>query len=468
MMGKIYLTFGMVTIMATTTPVLSAQSTTPTDSVLAALQLQQQRLEAQQAIMDARLKIQQDQQNLLMGALPASSATPMSGTFTVSGNTPFPSQKLAYDELLVIAENIAAKATSPGPFIIYDQAEINSLANYQAATKVLSSMQTQVASLEDALNNKLKPHAERLLKLEPVGERFAPILIPGLVLGGLKTASDIIGMFRTDTTIAYSTFTADDAALAAAVAAALLGAGKKVYQPAATPPNLTDGSSSFIDQWFSMQALSSKLVQQASLYQAQLQQLSDALGAYIQADQPCQANQDLIAAEQDPIRKESLKTKQKSLDRAREVARQYLLRLFNAPVGAELDPAKANIMKAERDAFLKILAGFVTSATTTATALSTLQAALTSVSSSGSVALTPILRAERLMSVLTGNTEASILLVKTSVLGGSVVTRTNLFTGGHLLFTGGAIANFTLFDAAGSIKVSGVVVGSSKTDKVDY
>ncbi len=71
------------------------------------------------------------------------------------------------------------------------------------------------------------------------------------------------------------------------------------------------------------------------------------------------------------------------------------------------------------------------------------------------------------MSVLTRNTEASILLVETSVLGGSVVTRTNLFTGGHLLFTGGAIANFTLFDATGSIKASGVVVGSSKTDKVD-
>ena len=38
---------------------------------------------------------------------------------------------------------------------------------------------------------------------------------------------------------------------------------------------------------------------------------------------------------------------------------------------------------------------------------------------------------------------ALILMVKNSVLGGSVVTRVNLFTGGHLFFTGGAIANYT-------------------------
>jgi hypothetical protein len=46
--------------------------------------------------------------------------------------------------------------------------------------------------------------------------------------------------------------------------------------------------------------------------------------------------------------------------------------------------------------------------------------------------------------------------------------RTNSFTGGHLLFTGGAIANFTLFDATGAVKSSGVVVGESRKQEERY
>jgi hypothetical protein len=124
-------------------------------------------------------------------------------------------------------------------------------------------------------------------------------------------------------------------------------------------------------------------------------------------------------------------------------------------------------LKAARDQFLKVLAGFVVSIAATATAFGTLQTALSTVTNTGSVTLTAILRAEKLMTIAK-QTDVRILLVKTSVLGGSIVARTNSFTGGHLLFTGGAIANFTLFDATGAVKSSGVVVGESRKQEERY
>jgi hypothetical protein len=463
----------MVTVMATTTPVISAQNQTAaaTDPTLAALQLQQQQLAAQQAIMDAKLKMQQDQQALLTGALPASTATPNSGAFTVSGTNPFPSQKLAYGELLKVAKSVADKITSQGPIVLYDQTEINSLINYQAAFQVLDALQTQVKDLQTYFNDTLNPAAQTLLKppdLKPGPTRtVAPVLAAGLVLGGLKTLSDIVGMFRTNTAIAYSTFTSDDAALTAAVANELVAAKKNVYQPAVMPLNVIDDSSAFMSRWSFVQKTLATISNEASLDQAKVQQVSDALNAYIQADVACQANHDQISVEADATRRVALQTKQTGLDRVREVARQYVGRLLGASPDAALDPATANVLKAERDAFLKVLGGFVTSTSTTAAAFGTLQTALMAVSSTGAAALTTILRAEKLFSVVK-QPNAAILLVKTSVLGGSVVTRTNLFTGGHLLFTGGAIVNFTLFDATGVVKASGVVVGDSGKIKEKY
>jgi hypothetical protein len=84
---------------------------------------------------------------------------------------------------------------------------------------------------------------------------------------------------------------------------------------------------------------------------------------------------------------------------------------------------------------LKELGLFVTSVSTMVTTFNALQASLMAGTNTGSATLTAILRAEKLMDKVKVD-GATILLVKTSVLGGSVVTRLNLFTGGHLLHTG--------------------------------
>jgi len=436
-------------------------TTSPSDPALTALQ-------AQQAILDTQVKIQQDQQTLATGALPTSSATPNSGAYAVTGSNPFPSQQLAYLELKKISAIVAGKASKPGNVFLYDQTEINNVVNYYAVMKLLMTAKTQVGDLQKDFKD-LDGKADRLLHMpQDIAEKaIAPILIPGLALAGLKTASDLIGMFRTNTTISYNSYTVDDAALAAAVVETLKSDGITVYEPAVVPLQPSDGNSALMTILSDVQTTLTTLQYQAGIDQARVQQISDALNLYIQADQASQANQDQIAADTDAGKLAADKVKQSGLDRVREVSRQYVLKLLGAAKTANLDPATANIMKAERDQFLRELAGFASLTTATATAFGTLQTSLTTVSNTGSSAIMAVLRAENL-AAKAKIANATILLVKTSVLGGSVVTRTNLFTGGHLLFTGGAIVNYTLFNWAGEVIASGVEIGESGEKKMKY
>jgi hypothetical protein len=139
--------------MAATTPVTGqAPAPAETDPTLLAAQLQQKILAAQQAQADASLKMLQDQQGMLLGMLPASSAAPKAGSITVTGTSPFDSQLLAYkalDEVAdTIADSVAKKlAASAGPVIIYDQSEINNLVNYQAVRQIVGMVQHEIAAL---------------------------------------------------------------------------------------------------------------------------------------------------------------------------------------------------------------------------------------------------------------------------------------------------------------------------------
>ena len=365
------------------------------------------------------MKIQQDQQALLTGALPASNATPNTGAFTETGSNPFPSQKLAYDALQAVADKIAtdldSKIDGLAPVLLYDQTEINSLVNYNALVLVLTDLGNQVAELGKEFSI-LDQQAQEFLTPPPPAapktKEFAPLIIPGLALAGLKTASDLIGMFRTNTSIAYSSLTSDDAALTAAVAAKLATKGRAIYQPAVMPlgviPKTDDGaavdrsSSYFMNELTTVQSSLTSLQYQTNVDLGKVQQTSDASRT------------------------------------------------------------------AERDQIVKVLTAFMTSISGVATSLGALQTALLAVATTGSTTMMAILRAEKLMQVAR-TPNAAILLVKTSVLGGSVVTRTNLFSGGHLLYTGGAIANYTLFDATtGAIKASGIEAVESKSDERHY
>jgi hypothetical protein len=442
---------------ATATSIAAAQATqTSTDPTLAAAQLQAQLLAAQQALADAKLKIQQDQQGMLTGALPSSTTAPQNGAVTVTGTNPFDSQRLAYTELSNLAAQVAEKVTSPGPVLLYDQTEINSLVNYKSVLKLLGEVQAGVSTLHKAFNDNMDPEAQLLLRVPQqtptsVVKSFAPILAPGLVLGGLKTMSDLIGMFRTNTSIAFSTFTSDDAALIAAVADKLVSARKmEVYLPAVMPLDLADNTSAFATQLSTLQMELINIQNSAIVDQSKVQQISDALATLMLADQTLQTNTD--------------KTKTKGLANAEESARVFALGLLGVTGATHMDMPTAILWKSQRDQFLRELGQFVTSVGNMVASFGALQTSLTAVTNTGSATLASILRAEKLMRKATA-AGATILLVKTSVLGGSVVTRVNLFTGGHLLYTGGAIVNYTLFDATGKVTASGVVIGNTGSKK---
>jgi len=484
-MKKSLRTFVMASAIALPTVFLvvriSAQTATTADPAVLAAQ-------NQQAIADAQLKALQDQQASLTGLLPTSSATPNSGAFTVTGSAPFPSQKIAYEQLEAIAHDLVRDCTTKeiNPdnkdkcdafkdvqgVVLYDSGEISNLLNYNALLDTLTLLKSQASDLNTAYSP-LHQTAQKLEALQSHAEGtkdFAPMLLPGLVLGGLKTTTDIIGMFRTNTAAAYNSYTPDDTALIAVVSRELLAAGKgPVFIPSQMPLSLKAdyNNSAFMTLLKLLQKSLLTLQTSIGTDQANLQQLSDALGAYIAADQAALANTDQLNAETDAVKKTALKTKQAGLDRSTAAAKGYVLALYKTADTNAIDAAAANVDKAAIDHLLKNIAIVYTLVSTASTSLGAVQNSLVAVSATGTSSLTAILRAEALLDKIKGP-NARILSVKTSVLGGAVVTRQNLFTGGHLFYTGGAIVNFVLFDATGTVLHSGVFVSDDKGKNVKY
>jgi len=123
-------------------------------------------------------------------------------------------------------------------------------------------------------------------------------------------------------------------------------------------------------------------------------------------------------------------------------------------------------MKASIDHFIKQMSTTAAEVTALVTSVSGLQSNLFG-STGGTSALGGILRAEALDARVT-SANTVILMVKTSVLGGSVVTRQNPFTGGHLFFSGGAIAYCAVYNPNGELLRSGVIPSESKNEKPKF
>ena len=211
--------------------------------------------------------------------------------------------------------------------------------------------------------------------------------------------------------------------------------------------------SHFLEVLSDVETTQTKLHQDVSIDQGIVQMAVNGLAAYLQAEQALQANQDA--------------TKQAILTAARDQAERYALAALGGSAPSNLSPQPAAQIKSHWEQFQKVMNGFLTSASAAETLFGTFQTSLMAVTNTESAALTSVLRAESLKTIVETK-DAVILQVKTSVLGGSVVTRQNLFTGGHLLFTGGAIANYTVFDADGVVKSSGVVVGETDSKSARF
>lgn len=449
--------------------------TTPTNPALTNLQ-------QQQAAMDARLKIAQDQEALATAPFPASTTQPNSGAYTVSGSNPFPSQRLAYKDLIAVAATVATaveaklkKSESSNSVFIYDSTTISNVLDVIAAHRVLDVLDTQLKMLHKSFEKSLASQISSLLtppQKPPRRIRERVFVIPLAVMAGLETASNLLGMFRTNTSITYSSFSPDNTALTAAVSTQLLSDKYHVYEPSLMPPNLLQvkhhkGTFHLLHQLSNLLTSVSKLQYTVAVDQAQLQLVSDALGAWITAKSADQANLELIAGEANAAKLRTLKKAQMGLDQAMAGARLYVMALLKWNPNTKLTMASASTLKAERDKVIKTLGILGSSITNVATSVGTAQSALLGLSNTGGAASSPLLSAESLLN-LVRERHGVFLSLNDAALGGSVVTRVNLFTGGHLMYTGGAIASYMLLNLRGDVLASGVVNGKGGTEKAEF
>ena len=280
-------------------------------------------------------------------------------------------------------------------------------------------------------------------------------LTPLVAMSALKATSDLIGMFRTDTTIAYSNLSNDDVSLIAAVVHELVAKQVAVYQSAAMPLQLSIDQSDLVDGARACGIQVMDIQKQLADLQAQWQLASDALGAASNAIAAAQTNKDT--------------TKQAALDLTADAARRYALQILGLDAKTALDADTASAMKGERDQRIKDLLPLTSVGTTLASAMSSVQTALVGFSATtGAPNGAALLRAERVLRLARATPGGLFLAVKCTALGGSVVTRVNLFTGGHLLYTGGAIASYTLFDLDGHVLAAGLVPGDGMAERAQY
>lgn len=430
-------------------------------------------LQQQQADLDARLKIIQDQQALATASIPSSTTQPNSGAYTVSGSSPFPSQRLAYKDLMALASVIAKAAEAKIPadskaVFIHDPNQLAAVMNVVAVEAALKTLSGEVASLSSYVDGTLLPPVSTTAKPRLPSHAEAKAFLPLLtIMAGLKASSDLLGMFRSNTSINYSSFTADNMALAAGVTGQLIADGHSVYEPALMPIKADDSTSPLMSELSDVYAQLSNLQYDVSDNEARLQLSSNALGSWISAAVAAQANRDLIVSETDPAKLAALKKVQPSLDRTMDAARRYAMSILGWAADTTLDMATASGLKGERDRTITRLTAIGGAITGVATSVGAVQSALLGISNAGGAASATLLGAERLLEE--ARTDHGVFLsLNDAVLGGSVVTRVNLFTGGHLVYTGGAIASYVLFGLDGRVLATGVETGTGGTQKADF
>lgn len=380
---------------------------------------------------------------------------PLKGTTTVEGD-PTEGQIIAYQAVNKIANDIAKTIAKtipklpdrPRQVVIHNDADVASLFNLQAFT-------AQLADVAARIENETKL-AETLLNPPPgppkVTKFAAPILaVAAQASGVLHAAIGLLSLFRTDITLKYQKVDIQDLALVAATSGALSAKGIEVYHPLYMPPQLADGQSQLLthlDQaeghFGDLQSTLVRVKDAIELAKAQIAKLTariDAAAADLAAKQVAAADAAEAAAAAAPADKPA--------------------------ADAKVVAAKAAVKKAEgkidQNAIetCAALTGRMKALTTIATQMEATVTAYTEFRKSlgqadektGTTALAKLVRAEKLRAV-TAN--AHWLVLKLSAASGAVQTRNSLWgLRTKTLFSGGAVAQFLLFNNKGRVVAAG-------------
>ncbi len=194
-----------------------ASKTEPSaDPELAALQREWNR---QKLLAD----ISEQKRKALTQSLPPSEAKPLEGKTTVDANAVIEAEILAYGAVATVAKALAEKVNDPkvnAPILIYYDKDITAVMALEAYLAQLKQLQNAYEHLPEAVKS---GQAELALEL-------------GVATAVIKTAVDLLALFRVDTVVAGVQMTTDDLSLASAVGGILAQSGRKVYLTQLIPP----------------------------------------------------------------------------------------------------------------------------------------------------------------------------------------------------------------------------------------
>jgi len=373
------------------------------------------RVKLQAAIAKEQADTAASQAKRLQSRLP-SQVKALEGTTKLEGD-PIECQILAYQQVNKLATEIGtaimAIAVKPTKIVIYSESEINLVLGLKAFKAQLTLAKDR---LKAEIENAKAAITTAELQRSTVATGFVASLasLPLGAGGAIRAAADLVSLFKVDETIKYKDLTIPDVSLAAAVAAALIKQSPSlpVYHSSIIPPDLLKDSATLLATLSSLSDLRSELDESQpglARMQAKLKAKIDKLTTKIAAD---------VAANKDTSKDQA------SLDRE-----QGAHDLLSAAT------ARAQASAASYDAF----------------ALALLKADETT----GSNGLARILRAEKLAAAAAG---AHWLVLKVAAAGGGYKTKHWLWwPTTKVVYSGGAIVQFMLFNDSGKIDAAGVL-----------
>lgn len=400
------------------------------------------KLEEQNAILEQQILLKENQRKLIEAQFPQE-VEPLEGKVETEGDVPIEVKILAHRALGPIADQIVQAIGDKGsgkPLVIYDEGEINSLVHYQAFSVQLDLLTREYERLLGAYTGLTGDEKARKAALDELekAQKATTAFFPTLVGGALRSVIDVLSLFRTDVKVTSKDLTLDELALITAVSSRL---ERGIYHPAVFSPNLLSGDSEMMGKLSLLDGYRTRV--DAAL--VVLKKEKAVLEAAIAKDAAA------IKEKTDEINK-----KKKEIEKATGAKKAKLEKEKEA---LEKQKSELEEGKSAKQGKVTQLSQAIENLTTINTLYATFQAALLATDeSSGLNALTRLLRAEKLQTLMNGDgngNKAYTLLLEIVAAGGSTKTSQNLFTGGKLRHSGGVVVSFVLFDSGGKMVASG-------------
>ena len=372
----------------------------------------------QTAILKEQLSQAETRQKLIATVLPSSDVKPLEGTVKIDGDHPVESQILAYHALNRLARKIAEVVAGfkPQRILIHSEADINSLMSFQSFVGQMSLIGDELNGVNEDAKSALED-AEQILSGAPTPGEDAVVslsLAPVVVGAALRSAIDLLSLFRVDVSLKSKDLTINDLALVAAVSGRLVGSGVTVFNPSLIPPRLFAKESQVRGSLRELDTLSGGLDETRRAVEVFQEKVKAAITEL--------SNKLTLAATASPS------PDTESLKQAIDIRQRVSDRL--AVITARLN-ATATAFNTFREALLK---------TDDAAGLNT---------------LARLLRSEKLSGA--AGEDSHLLVLKVAAAGGGVKTKQSKFSSGTVMYSGGAIVEYLLFAPDGSTAAAGTL-----------